>query len=115
MALSQLRARLPAFMSMSAVAGFAHPQNQELAIETVGMDIAELLDAISTGHCTTPYFNIRALWCMAVPAVSVCSNASSRAGAQVGHQLQLTADANAAARTDPISVGRRLLRGGRNV
>jgi hypothetical protein len=31
-----------------------HPQNQELAIETVRMDIAELIDAISTGHGTTP-------------------------------------------------------------
>jgi hypothetical protein len=31
-----------------------HPQNRELAIETVTMDIAELLDAISTGHGTTP-------------------------------------------------------------
>jgi hypothetical protein len=31
-----------------------HPQNRELAVETVRMDIAELIDAISTRHGTTP-------------------------------------------------------------
>jgi len=31
-----------------------HPQNRELAIETIRMDITELLEAICTGHGTTP-------------------------------------------------------------